>query len=135
MLYFCASTFTLAANPHARTFADRVSLYCNVRHVKTFLCCKVACGVEHCLALTDSGNVYSWGLAGASLGLGPAVTEEQREGTPVTTPQLVRKLCQVVKICAGARHSLVLARGKEKKHTGSLSSIGSSGTAGSTAGG
>jgi len=66
----------------------------------------VAAGMAHSLCLTDSGDVYSWGSnADGALGIGTTLSSLQ--------PQLVESLGAVeddcvVKVAAGARHSVAL---------------------------
>jgi alpha-tubulin suppressor-like RCC1 family protein len=66
----------------------------------------VACGENHCLAMTVGGNVYSWGENGqGQLGLS--------DTTNRLRPEQIKALRSMgaVKISAGRNHSLVISQG------------------------
>ncbi|KAJ6655415.1 hypothetical protein lerEdw1_005412 [Lerista edwardsae] len=65
----------------------------------------VACGESHSLALTDQGQLFSWG-AGSDGQLGLTTTEES-----VAVPRLIKKLNQemILQVSCGNWHCLALA--------------------------
>ena len=75
--------------------------------LNTVLCGKqlieIACGFEHCIGLTASGDCYAWGQNRyGQLGIDTHDTSE--------TPQKIGELSdkKVIKICCGAYHSMAL---------------------------
>ncbi|CAJ1386283.1 unnamed protein product [Effrenium voratum] len=63
----------------------------------------VAAGFQHCLALSRSGRVYSWGNSRhGRLGLGT-------EGACECSPQLVESVPQAKQVSGGGSHSAILA--------------------------
>lgn len=63
----------------------------------------VSCGLEHTLALTDSGELYSWGVgSNGRLGIG--------DTNDFAIPQIVYQLIdkQIIKISCGNAHNIVM---------------------------
>jgi len=67
----------------------------------------VACGESHSLALSDRGQLFSWG-AGSDGQLGLMTTEDS-----VAVPRLIQKLNQqtILQVSCGNWHCLALAAG------------------------
>src|SRR5690348_1359769 len=75
--------------------------------LKKKLFTRVSAGSEHSVALTDSGEVYTWGGdPEGQLGLGGTTGESQVQ----VTPHLVLSLSKfkITKIAAGGAHTLAL---------------------------
>ena len=70
---------------------------------------KISCGSNHCLVLSEAGQLFSWGcnLFG-QLGLG------NREEYEISKPSLIKKLApkQIIQISCGGNHCLALAKSK-----------------------
>jgi alpha-tubulin suppressor-like RCC1 family protein len=75
----------------------------------------VACGQQHSLALTEQGQVYSWGL-GVFGQLGHGVLSD--EGVPLIIKEIESR--KIIKISCGSHHSLIL------EENGQVWSFGSS---------
>ncbi|XP_053729403.1 probable E3 ubiquitin-protein ligase HERC3 isoform X2 [Synchiropus splendidus] len=90
--------------PHKWLFSDKPSI---VSFLAQSLVVQVSCGDSHCLALTQGGDVFSWGSnSHGQLGQGKTVTLEHQ-------PRPVRALCgtPATQVSAGAAHTLVLTLG------------------------
>jgi len=82
--------------PRAVTVLDR----CSVR--------QVACGSGHTLALTDGGDVYSWGYGwGGCLGHGK---QQHGKVVSISAPSLVKGLSDmhIIQVACGAKHSMTV---------------------------
>ena len=68
---------------------------------------KISCGSNHCLVLSEAGQLFSWGcnLFG-QLGLG------NREEYEIAKPSLIKKLAtkQIIQISCGGNHCLALTK-------------------------
>ncbi|XP_027205306.2 putative E3 ubiquitin-protein ligase HERC4 [Dermatophagoides pteronyssinus] len=77
---------------------------------------KISCGSNHCLVLSEAGQLFSWGcnLFG-QLGLG------NREEYEISKPSLIKKLApkQIIQISCGGNHCLALAKNGEVYSWGS----------------
>lgn len=86
--------------------ADFLSTPKIVKSLATKHVVQIACGQYHTLALTNSGELYSWGSnIYGQLGLG-------YETEKVTTPTLVKSLLgiPIALLCCGANHSFVVSK-------------------------
>ncbi|MGH0164434.1 UNVERIFIED_CONTAM: hypothetical protein FKN15_061376 [Acipenser sinensis] len=66
----------------------------------------VSCGKAHTLAVSEQGQVFSWG-AGSDGQLGLGTTEEV-----VKVPRLIKKLCEhrITQVMCGSQHCIALSR-------------------------
>lgn len=67
---------------------------------------QISCGYEHSIALTESGEVYSWGNGeGGLLGHG----ELDVEAVPKMIVEFQKKNIKVSKVCCGGLHTLAIS--------------------------
>lgn len=85
-----------SVNPHfSQVIYDPVL----VKGINTKVVC-IESGLQHCIALTENGNVYAWGKhKRGQLGIGPLETDH------VTAPIQIKCLKDIVSISAGFNHS------------------------------
>lgn len=77
-----------------------------VKSLGTRVVVQVACGLKHTLALTNNGELYSWGSnREGQLGLGEGIKQE-------TKPRLITSLVDVpiAFIACGGFHSIVITK-------------------------
>ncbi|KAJ9585786.1 hypothetical protein L9F63_002423 [Diploptera punctata] len=119
----CGSGHTLAVNEWGQVFSwgsdsygqlgngvgENENVQMNPKMVKSLATCNVVqitCGYNHCLALTNNGELYAWGSnSHGQLGLGTKVEVEKK-------PVLVRSLkgIPIAFIACGANHSFAVSR-------------------------
>ncbi|XP_008552683.1 probable E3 ubiquitin-protein ligase HERC4 isoform X2 [Microplitis demolitor] len=77
-----------------------------VKSLATSTVIQVSCGYKHAIALTNNGQLYSWGLNDeGQLGLGPEVKIEHK-------PQLIKSLgaVPIAYIACGGYHTIVVSK-------------------------
>ncbi|XP_076648302.1 HECT and RLD domain containing E3 ubiquitin ligase 4 [Halictus rubicundus] len=117
----CGAHHTLAVNEWGQLFSwgsnadgqlgldSKTVMECTPRMVKvlcTSTIVQVACGVKHTLALTNNGELYSWGSNNeGQLGLGSKVENERK-------PKLINGLdgIPIAHIACGGYHSIVISK-------------------------
>ena len=88
-----------------------VNNFTTINELKNVEVKSVYCKKKHCLALTSTGKVYSWGLnEHGQLGLG----HTENEFKPKLIPFFEN--LRVVSCGAGNHHSIVIAKGKNEEH-------------------
>ena len=92
-----------------------------MRQIQSTYIARVACGVEHCLLLTSSGFVYSFGKnSRGQLGHAPNEQQSQPSSEDDLTPRMIFALLnmRIDDMAAGDYHSI--ATGRPRSNTAAL---------------
>lgn len=76
-------------------------------------CVDIACGGATSFAVTDTGDLYGWGMGGA---LGTGDEEDMYEPTLIKGKQLTERLA--LQVASGGQHSIALATTKNNNTNG-----------------
>lgn len=79
-----------------------------VPSLSSFKCVDVAAGSAQSFAVTESGQLYSWGM-GSTGQLGTGEEDDEEEPTLVKGKQLIREEKQIIRVAGGGQHTLALA--------------------------